>query len=125
VVTASWGRGELGQLGYGNPQHIGDTEVPSTAGDVSVIPMGLGPFTKAAQISVGIAHSCAVFDTGDGLCWGDGTFDKIGTGNTALLGDNEFPSSAMPLQISGRGRCDHRRWRSCALLEHGDVFFWR
>jgi hypothetical protein len=29
-----WGEGGLGQLGYGNTDNIGDTEVPATAGDV-------------------------------------------------------------------------------------------
>ncbi len=120
-----WGRGELGQLGYGNPLNIGDDEVPSTAGDVSVVPMGLGPFTKVAQIGIGVVHTCAVYETGDAMCWGDSTFGQLGAGTTAALGDDELPSSAMPLEfpdavvkISAEGG------HSCALLEHGDAYCW-
>lgn len=120
-----WGRGDLGQLGYGNPQHIGDNEVPSTAGDISVIPVGLGPFTKVTQISVGTAHTCAVFDTGEGLCWGDGTFGQTGTGNTAALGDDELPSSAIPLAFPDAiASITAGAAHSCALLEHGDIYCW-
>lgn len=33
-----WGNNQYGQLGYGNTTHIGDDEVPSSVGTVSVIP---------------------------------------------------------------------------------------
>ncbi|NBC44923.1 RTX toxin [Corallococcus exiguus] len=33
-----WGRGDSGQLGYGNPNHIGDFEQPSSAGDIQLLP---------------------------------------------------------------------------------------
>ena len=33
-----WGYGEDGQLGYGNPDNIGDDEVPATVGTVEIIP---------------------------------------------------------------------------------------
>src|SRR5690606_4522223 len=31
-----WGQGELGQLGYGNTERVGNNETPSQAGDVNV-----------------------------------------------------------------------------------------
>ncbi|NOK16659.1 RCC1 domain-containing protein [Corallococcus carmarthensis] len=33
-----WGQGNSGQLGYGNTNHIGDTEQPSAAGDIQLLP---------------------------------------------------------------------------------------
>ena len=31
-----WGRGDVGALGYGNPNNIGDNETPASAGDVEL-----------------------------------------------------------------------------------------
>jgi alpha-tubulin suppressor-like RCC1 family protein len=31
-----WGRGNFGQLGYGNLNNIGDDETPASAGDIVV-----------------------------------------------------------------------------------------
>ena len=35
-----WGRGDVGALGYGNPNNIGDNETPASAGDVEVVDLG-------------------------------------------------------------------------------------
>jgi cysteine-rich repeat protein len=120
-----WGRGDLGQLGYGSTANIGDVGTPATAGDASIIPMGLSPFTKVTVISTGIVHSCAAFETGDALCWGDGLQGQIGTGTTTPLGDDELPSTASALDFPGEViSISAGGAHSCALLAHGDVFCW-
>ncbi len=82
-----WGVADQGQLGYGNLSSIGDNEDPSVAGNV---PVG-GP---ASAIAADGNHTCAIMeDTGALRCWGQGGDGRLGYGNLANIGDNEFPSS--------------------------------
>lgn len=120
-----WGRNDLGQLGYGNTNIIGDNETPASVGAAPILPMGLGPFTKATIVASGVVHTCAVFETADAVCWGDGTFGQLGNGNTEPIGDNELPSTLVPLDfpddvVSISGGAAH----SCALLAHNDAYCW-
>jgi alpha-tubulin suppressor-like RCC1 family protein len=120
-----WGRNEQGQLGYGNINHIGDNETPASAGNVAAIPMGLPLNTKAEQISHGVTHTCALFETGDVLCWGSALFGEIGTGSTNFLGDNELPASASPIDLPAPAiAVTAGGAHSCALLETGDLHCW-
>lgn len=82
-----WGRGAQGRLGYGNTNTIGDDEVPSTAGDVTV-----GGVVE--QLAAGEYHTCARLDTNDIRCWGTSSFGQLGYGNLAAIGDDETPASA-------------------------------
>jgi hypothetical protein len=83
-----WGNGPGGLNGYGNTQTIGDTETPFSAGDV---PIG-GPVTLVAM---GLAHACAVLDTGAVRCWGAGGYGQLGYGISlgSPIGDDETPAS--------------------------------
>lgn len=82
-----WGSGENGRLGYGDTNYIGDNELPSTAGDVSV-------GGTVVQIAAGGLHTCALIDSGAVRCWGSGGRGALGYGNTNTIGDNELPSTA-------------------------------
>ncbi|QQR91444.1 MAG: hypothetical protein IPJ88_06870 [Myxococcales bacterium] len=82
-----WGRGNVGQLGYGNTNNIGDDETPASAGDVNV-------GGTVTQVAVGGLSSCVLLDTGNVRCWGDGSLGTLGYGNTNTLGDDETPASA-------------------------------
>jgi cysteine-rich repeat protein len=86
-VVRCWGEGDVGRLGYGNTNDIGDDEEPASAGDVD-----LGGV--AVQIATGGNHSCAVLDNGALRCWGDGAGGRLGYGNQISIGDNELPSDA-------------------------------
>jgi alpha-tubulin suppressor-like RCC1 family protein len=81
------GADDVGQLGYGNTQDIGDDETPASAGDVDV-------GGNVAQISAGGAHTCALLDTGRVRCWGGGGDGRLGYGNEENVGDDETPASA-------------------------------
>ena len=120
-----WGNGQFGQLGYGNPSNIGDDETPASVGDAPIIPKGLGPFSKATVISTSVAHTCVVFETGEALCWGDGSYGQLGQSSTDSLGDDETPSTASPLEFPDDAvsitACGAH---SCVLLDHGDVYCW-
>ncbi|MEM1270061.1 MAG: T9SS type A sorting domain-containing protein [Bacteroidota bacterium] len=115
-----WGRSNVGQLGYGNTNTIGDDEVPSSLAspDVSV---GL-PVT---QISAGDAHTCAVTTSGTVRCWGNGTDGQLGYSNTDTIGDDEAPSTAgdvnvgLPVTQVSAGAA-----HTCALTNAGTVRCW-
>jgi cysteine-rich repeat protein len=113
-----WGRGDNGQLGYGNTETIGDEETPASAGDVDV-------GGTAVQVTAGSVHTCALLDTGAVRCWGRADDGQLGYGNTFTIGDNETPSSAGDVDVGGAvsqivagGR------RTCALLDTGAVRCW-
>jgi alpha-tubulin suppressor-like RCC1 family protein len=82
-----WGYGNSGRLGYGNTQDIGDDDLPSQAGDITLD-------GSATQIATGSGHSCALMTTGQVRCWGLNSNGRLGYGNTADIGDNETPAAA-------------------------------
>ena len=113
-----WGRGGVGELGYGNTNDIGDDETPASAGPV---PLGAG--RKATAITAGRSHTCAILDTGDVRCWG--TFRGI-PGQAEDIGDDE-PASAGPLADLGGEKAvaiGAGQDAVCALVESGDVWCW-
>ena len=85
-----WGLGAHGQLGYGNGNSIGDNEVPSAAGDVSV-------GGSVLQIAPGGYHTCALLSTGAVKCWGDNANGELGYGDTT---DRLAPTSST-VNLSG------------------------
>ena len=87
-----WGRGSEGQLGYGNPNWIGDNEAPSSVGDAII-------GADVSQISAGNSHTCAVTTGNTVRCWGWGGSGQLGYGNTDNVGDNETPSSVGDVNI--------------------------
>jgi hypothetical protein len=80
-----WGLGTWGALGYGNTNHIGDNELPSSRPVVSV-------GGTVDELRGGSNHTCVRVDT-DVKCWGYGAEGAIGQANTNTIGDNEVPSS--------------------------------
>lgn len=130
-----WGYGLNGRLGAGNtggstclngqqkyscsvkPQCcIGDDEIPSAVAPVDL--EGL----KATDVVVGSSHVCALVN-GSVRCWGDGNLGQLGTGWTAIIGDDEKPYGAVVLGSSvamiAAGR-DH----TCAVLVSGGLLCW-
>jgi alpha-tubulin suppressor-like RCC1 family protein len=67
-----WGSNWSGELGYGNTDGIGATNTPQSAGNVPAIPLGLPMSTTATALALGFM-TCALYDTGDVLCWGGNT----------------------------------------------------
>jgi cysteine-rich repeat protein len=128
-----WGRGDGGQLGYGNPNHIND---PLEASDVNVIgnDCSVGPampgLSAPAQCTVirlaaGWNHTCALLDVGTVRCWGRSSFGQLGYGNAQNIGDNETPASAGNVDVGGHviqlvAGGNH----TCALLDTGAVRCW-
>lgn len=85
-----WGRGDRGQLGYGNTDNVGDfmDNLPRDAGDVD-----LGGHAVLA-LAVGKVHTCVLLDTTEIRCWGVAERGQLGQGNNNIIGDDETPADA-------------------------------
>jgi alpha-tubulin suppressor-like RCC1 family protein len=112
-----WGLGSFGGLGYGNLDNIGDDELPSDVGPVS---LG-GP---AVEVVVGYAQTCAIRADGALLCWGRGDWSSLGYGNLENVGDDELPSDVGPIDLGLPVRQVSAGFTSCAVLDDGLVRCW-
>ncbi len=119
-----WGNNFSGQLGYANTSQIGDNETPASAGNVAAIPMGLPPTTKATALALGFM-SCALFETGDVICWGGNSSGELGQGNTNPIGDNEVPATLPSIDLGGKALAISSGDNFvCALLESKEAICW-
>ncbi len=112
-----WGRNNQGQLGLG---HKTNTTIAT-----KVI---LG--ASAIDVSVGFFHSCAVLNTGKGMCWGYNGKNTNKPKGDGRLGDTEVTSvnSTLPLEvkaISGKLKKIFTSYDStCAMREDNTVGCW-
>ena len=82
-----WGLNNVGQLGYGHTNNIGDDEHLSSVGDVSV---------GGIVVDIGIGHNytCVLLDDNTSKCWGESWNRYLGyPGQGNHIGDDELPSS--------------------------------
>ncbi|WP_146157540.1 hypothetical protein [Enhygromyxa salina] len=122
-----WGRGDSGQLGYGNTLNIGDNEDPEVAGELELIPPELPRGTTIVDVGVGLVHSCALLSTGDVLCWGASLSGQLGRGSGTAWGNlaGQTPSKLQPIELGGPAVALAVGYQhSCAILEGGDVRCW-
>jgi alpha-tubulin suppressor-like RCC1 family protein len=110
-----WGAGAGGVLGYGDTDNV---YASSTAG-----PVDIGG--AATQIACGYGHTCALLDTGEVFCWGNGEYGQLGYGDTDNVGDDEVPADVGPVDVGAlvtqiTGGSHH----TCAVTEGGDVKCW-
>lgn len=84
-----WGGNSAGKLGYPGEEDVGDDETPA---DIGAVDVG-GP---VLQLSVGIAHTCALLPEHRIRCWGWNPDGRLGYGNTPTedIGDDEVPAAA-------------------------------
>ncbi|MDQ6779106.1 MAG: hypothetical protein M3071_23430 [Actinomycetota bacterium] len=117
-----WGFGGYGRLGYGDTANVGDQQTPA-----SVAPVKLGAGRTAVAISAGAAHTCAILDNGQVICWGSGNNGQLGYGNPYNVGAANTPDAAGPVDL-GTGRkaveITAGQIHTCALLDDGTVRCW-
>lgn len=87
--VSCWGHNDMGQLGYGHTDSIGDDEPAASHG---VVDVG-GP---VVSLSAGRQHTCAILEKGTIRCWGYGGDLALGNGNGHYdtVGDDEVPAHA-------------------------------
>lgn len=118
-----WGWGHAGRLGTGSQENIGDDEVPSSIPRVNIR-------ESVLQLSAGVFVTCALLESGDIRCWGNGLYGALGYDAGEYIGDNEAPVSGenvilggIATQVAAGGgywEADH----ACALLDTGHVRCW-
>src|SRR3569832_603694 len=120
-----WGRRIGGLLGLGD-DIIGNS--PGELGD-GLAALNLGTGRTGTAIAVGDYHACALLDTGQVKCWGDGYSGQLGLGDTRRRGYSEKDmSDALPAVQLGTGHTaisiaagyNH----TCALLDNGKLKCW-
>ncbi len=113
-----WGLASLGRLGYGNTDNIGNDEDPNTAGNVDV-------GGTVIDLAPGSSHTCGVLTGGTVRCWGNGGNGRLGTGDTANVGDDEQPSSVATVDVGGTVvEIAAGGFHTCVRLDTGAVRCW-
>ena len=110
-----WGSNSGGQLGANSSGTCGSN------GDCQGSPLAvtLASSAKAAQVSVGGEHTCAVTTTGGVQCWGKNEKGQLGTGNTT----NQTSPTAIS-SLSGVLQVVAGKEHTCALLSTGAIKCW-
>lgn len=114
-----WGYNVDGELGNGNVESIGDNELPSS---VDALDFG----EAVTDIACGWGATCALVESGEVRCWGNGGDGTLGQAATASLGDDE-PATAIPpieLGVSPAVAISAGRSHACALLGDQTVRCW-
>ncbi len=115
-----WGRNDLGQLGLGHTNNIGDDELPSTTAPITMLEKG-----TIAGISAGGFHTCVSIDGEDGRsvhrCWGYNGDGSLGVGYTEdnpLARAGDWPSATWGYRIAQLA-CGAKH--TCLLLNSHDL----
>ncbi|KRA31045.1 MULTISPECIES: RCC1 domain-containing protein [unclassified Nocardioides] len=87
-----WGISNVGQLGTGSTESVGDNEKANARGLA-----GLG--SRATMITAGKDHSCVLTANGRVRCWGRGAEGRLGYNGVDNIGDNESPSAKDPVVL--------------------------
>jgi hypothetical protein len=121
-----WGDNRYAQLGVGDKTNRGDQ--PGQMGDnLPFVTLGSGHTARA--VAVGDAHSCALLDDFQVMCWGDNFHGQLGHEDNVTRGDGLNPLG-MTTQVTPLGSLYHAVAlsaagdRTCALLDNGQIKCW-
>ncbi len=110
-----WGDGYYGQLGHGGTYDI--------IGPLIYEAVNIGG--NVVQLAASGNHTCALLDTGNVRCWGEGSDGELGYGNTNNIGDNETPANVGNVNVGGTVvQIATGFKKTCALLDTGNVRCW-
>jgi alpha-tubulin suppressor-like RCC1 family protein len=119
-----WGNG--GELGLGDDRLRG---IKSDEMGDNLPAVDLGKDMKAAAITAGSSHTCALLDDGRVKCWGFNLFGQLGLGDTLYRGGepNQMGDN-LPAVDLGKGMkaaaITAGSYHTCALLQGGSVKCW-
>jgi alpha-tubulin suppressor-like RCC1 family protein len=116
-----WGDNGDGRLGVPESIHtgdIGDKVLPACAP-----PVDLGG--PATFIASGQLHTCAILRGGNVRCFGEGSYGRLGYGNTADVGKDDVPAAAGDVELNGAAVSLSAGPRhTCAVLDSGLLRCW-
>jgi alpha-tubulin suppressor-like RCC1 family protein len=123
-----WGANSRGQLGIGNRTNQGDAT--NEMGD-NLPYVNLGTGRTAKSVVAGDDWTCAVLDTNQIKCWGDGFLGNLGRGNTDDYGGNPWEmGDDLSTIFLGTGRtvsalsAGFFSGQVCAVLDSGEAKCW-
>jgi alpha-tubulin suppressor-like RCC1 family protein len=113
-----WGHNFSGQLGYAEISVLGASPSDMPPPDVDV-------GGTAAQVAVGLEHTCVLLDTGSVRCWGANGAGQLGYGHDEALGRQPGDMPTPDVVLGGKAvEIALGASHSCALLESGAVKCW-
>ena len=121
-----WGIGDMGQLGIGNTQDMGD-EDGEMGEDLPFVDTGVD--LNITDIALGEGHTCALFENGSAKCWGETTLIGIGYNDVDGFGDGyQETGDVLPYLPLPTGRTildiDAGQRHTCAILDNQDITCW-
>jgi alpha-tubulin suppressor-like RCC1 family protein len=121
-----WGAGANGRLGSGDEDSRGDA--PGEMG-ASLAFVDVGAERRVKALSAGAAHTCAIRDTNDLVCWGVGATGRLGTGAEDDVGNLPAQMGAALVAVPlGTGRTavavSAGRIHTCVVLDNGGSKCW-
>jgi alpha-tubulin suppressor-like RCC1 family protein len=120
-TTAScWGWNENSQLG--NPTAADPQKTPVKARFTNTYG-SISDLTGVIKIQAGSRHTCALFDTGSIMCWGDDSVGQLGTSNLS----DPWPTARTGFEVTGISTAVDiavGQAHTCALLADGTVRCW-
>ena len=121
-----WGKNDVGQLGRGDTDTIGDGETAGEGMEPVTFPTGVVP----QRLSVGTRHACIVGRSGTDdkvYCWGDDAAGQLGQGTSVAMGDDEEVSGLAAVDFGSDDTvkavaAGHEH--TCALLTNDELVCW-
>ena len=120
ITCALHENGEVSCWGQSNLGELGTNADPSS--DHSAVPVRIEGVSDAVAIAAGVAHVCALHESGEVSCWGGNDLGQLGTDEA--VAENY---SAVPVKTAGisdataiSAGADH----TCALHPTGEVTCW-
>ncbi|NDB94172.1 MAG: hypothetical protein EB165_05970, partial [Euryarchaeota archaeon] len=121
-----WGVGDMGQLGIGNTQDMGD-QANEMGHELPFVDTGVA--LNITKTALGESHTCALFENGSVKCWGETTLIGIGYNDLDGFGDGYLETGeTLPYLPVPTGRhvidIEAGKRHTCAILDNQDVACW-
>lgn len=111
-----WGSNASGQLGSDSTTSICDPSFPAPC---SFIPLHVEGGITFKSVSAGDYYTCGLSTSGDGYCWGYGSYGQLGNG--------AFDNSTVPVKVTGGlSFVDVQAApnKACGLTTDGKLYCW-
>ena len=93
-----------------------------------LIPTAVATSLRFTELAVGLQHACSIPTDGTVYCWGDNSYQQLGTlASLPTCQELDGPCSPTPLALEGRGTYQHVAASlrdSCALNASGEIWCW-
>jgi alpha-tubulin suppressor-like RCC1 family protein len=96
-----------------------DTSAPTTVSAAGGLIVG-----SVRDISVAVAHACAVTTSNRAYCWGDNSYGKLGLGSTTHYNEPRPVSAVTGLAVTSVSSVTTNAGSTCALSTEQVVFCW-